>query len=152
MLVKDSMRDVGSVSSRPKKYHDWYQGERSQRWATPPEFFEGLHEEYGFTLDGAAESDNALLPRFMEIWLWDPSSWKGERVFCNPPWSNIPPFVEIAAEADLAVLLVPARTNCRWFHRALDLGASVRFFKPKLKFVGAKHVSPVDCVLLVFSP
>lgn len=37
-----------------------------------------------------------------------------------------------------------------WFHRALDLGATVRYFKPKPKFVGAKHVSPVDCVLLVF--
>jgi hypothetical protein len=32
----------------------------------------------------------------------------------------------------------------------LELGAAVRFFKPKLKFGNAKHVSPVDCVLLVF--
>jgi hypothetical protein len=79
-----------------------------------------------------------------------PISWKGERVFCNPPWSNIPAFIEKAPEAALAVFLVPARTNARWFHRALDLGATPRFFLPKPKFVGATHSSPVDCLLLVF--
>lgn len=78
--------------------------------------------------------------------------WKGERVFCNPPWGGIRPFVELAATADLACLLVPARTNCRWFHRALELGAEVRFFLGKPKFVGNAHTSPVDCVLLLFGP
>lgn len=130
-------------------YVDWYQGSRNQSWATPREFFDDLDQEYGFTLDGAADTNNSLLPRSVtsaDIFV----SWAGERVFCNPPWSHIPPFIELAATADLAVLLVPARTNCRWFHRALELGAVPRFFKPKIKFVGAKHTSPVDCVLLVF--
>ena len=129
-------------------YVDWYGGERRQSWATPPEFFWTLHQEYDFTLDGASEPGNGLLDRASTA--EHPIPWDGERVFCNPPWSNIRPFVELAALADLAVLLVPARTNARWFHRALDLGATVRYFKPKPKFVGAKHVSPVDCVLLVF--
>lgn len=127
---------------------DWYGGERRQSWATPPEFFKALDAEFVFTLDGASEPGNGLLPRSATV--EDPIPWEGERVFCNPPWSNIPTFVELAARADLAVLLVPARTNCRWFHRALDLGATVRFFPKKLKFVGAPHVSPVDCVLLIF--
>ena len=71
-------------------------------------------------------------------------------MFCNPPWSNIAPFLKKAPKAKVAVFLVPARTNARWFHRALELGAKPRYFKPKPKFVGAPHVSPVDCVLLVF--
>lgn len=133
----------------PRSYLSWYDGERRQSWATPPSVFDPLHEEYDFTLDGASEQGNGLLLRSSTA--EDPLPWVGERVFCNPPWSNIKPFVELAATADLAVLLVPARTNCRWFHRALDLGAQVRFFKPKPKFVGAPHVSPVDCVLLVFA-
>lgn len=132
-----------------RSYVSWYGGDRVQTWRTPPAFFDLLHAEYGFTMDGAATNDDSLLARASTPDA--PRSWAGERVFCNPPWSKIPPFVELAAEADLAVLLVPARTNCRWFHRALELGADVRYFKPKLKFVGAKHVSPVDCVLLVFS-
>lgn len=129
-------------------YVDWYGGERRQSWATPPAFFDALHAEFRFTLDGASEAGNGLLPRSSSADA--PLPWEDERVFCNPPWSNIPPFVELAATAAFAVLLVPARTNCRWFHRALALGAQVRFFLGKPKFVGAKHVSPVDCVLLVF--
>jgi DNA N-6-adenine-methyltransferase (Dam) len=134
--------------SKSRSYHSWYGGKRSQTWQTPPAFFEALHAEYGFTLDGASSAANALLPRASSA--DEPASWEGERVYCNPPWSNIRPFVELAAQADLAVLLVPARTNCKWFHRALELGATVRFFRGKPKFVGARHVSPVDCVLLVF--
>ncbi len=135
-------------STPGRAYTSWYGGKRAQNWATPRTLFDPLNDEYGFTLDGASESGNGLLPRASTA--DEPIAWDGERVFCNPPWSNIRPFVELAATADLAVLLVPARTNCRWFHRALDLGAVVRYFKPKPKFVGAPHVSPVDCVFLIF--
>lgn len=129
-------------------YVDWYGKGRKQNWCTPPAIFDPLNAEYRFTMDGASEPGNGLLPKASTA--EDPLPWKGERVFCNPPWSNIRPFLEMAAEAELAVFLVPARTNARWFHRALELGATPRFFKPKPKFVGAEHVSPVDCVLLVF--
>ena len=129
-------------------YVDWYGKERNQRYRTPPEIFARWHAEFRFTLDGASEPENALLP--LASTAEHPFSWIGHRVFCNPPWSNIRPFVEQAAEADLAVLLVPARTNAKWFHRALELGAWPRFFLGRIKFVGAKHNCPVDCMLLVF--
>jgi hypothetical protein len=99
-------------------------------------------------MDGAASPENALLSRFSSI--EESKSWRGERVFCNPPWSSIPPFVELAAAADLAVLLVPSRCNARWFHRALSLGAAPRFFLGKPKFGSSRWNSPVDCLLLVF--
>lgn len=129
-------------------YVEWYGKERRQNWATPASLFNPLHTEFRFTLDGASEPGNGLLPRASTA--ESPLSWRGERVFCNPPWSNIAPFLEQAPTAELAVFLVPARTNARWFHRALELGATPRFFKPKPKFVGAAHSSPVDCVLLIF--
>lgn len=129
-------------------YVSHYKGERRQTWTTPRALFDALHAEHGFTLDGASDATNALLPRASSKDA--PVPWTGERVFCNPPWSEIAPFVERAAEADLAVLLVPARTNARWFHRALALGAEVRFFLGRPRFGGAKASSPVDCLLLVF--
>ena len=132
-------------------YVDHYAGARKQDWTTPRAFFDRLHAEFSFTLDGAADPDNALLPRYETEATATASNWRGERVFCNPPWSNIAPFIESAAAADLAVLLVPARTNAQWFHRALKLGAEVRYFVGKLKFGEAKWNSPVDCVLLVFA-
>ena len=129
-------------------YVDWYQKGRTQSYRTPPEFFAPLHAEFDFSLDGASGEGNALLP--IASTADAPVSWVGHRVFCNPPWSNIRPFVEQAAEADLAVLLVPARTNAKWFHRALELGAWPRFFLGRIKFVGAKYNCPVDTMLLVF--
>jgi hypothetical protein len=111
--------------------------------------FDALNKQYDFTLDGASEEDNALTTRALtrdDVLV----SWAGERVFCNPPWSRIAEFVELAAFADLAVLLVPARVNARWFHRALELGATVRFFLGRPRFGDAAGSSPIDCLLLIF--
>ena len=129
-------------------YVDHYQGSREQTYTTPRGFFDLLHAEFHFTMDGASSNGNGLLPHASTI--DRPLPWSGERVFCNPPWSDIKPFVELAALADVAVLLVPARTNAKWFHRALELGAVPRYFVGKLKFGAAKWNSPVDCLLLVF--
>lgn len=124
-----------------------YQGPRKQDRPTPKPFFAKLHAKYKFTMDGAANSENALLRKYSSEAL--PRPWEGERVFCNPPWSSIRPFVELAPRASFACLLVPARTNCGWFHRALELGAKVEFFKSKLNF-GGQWNSPADCLLLIF--
>ena len=129
-------------------YINHYKGERKQNRRTPRDFFASLHAEFSFTLDGAASPDNALLPSFMST-LSPADSWKGHRVFCNPPWGQIPPFIELAATAELAVLLVPARVNAKWYHRALALGAEPRYWQGKLSFDGPWN-SPVDCLLLVF--
>lgn len=127
-------------------YVEWYQKARDQTWTTPATIFDPLMAEFAFDLDGAASADNALLPEWSE----GSDTWQGRRVFCNPPWSNIPPFLELAVTADVAVLLVPARTNAKWFHRALELGAEVRYFMGKPRFGDAKWNSPVDCLLLVW--
>jgi hypothetical protein len=142
------MPDSSLGLSATSAYVGWYGGERRQTWGTPEALFNELHTEYAFTLDGASDGHNALLPRFCTPDKQFP--WDGERVFCNPPWSNIPPFIELAATADFAVLLVPARTNCRWFHRALELGAVPRFFVGKPRFKDGRWNSPVDCLLLIF--
>lgn len=134
-------------------YVGWYGHGRRQNWTTPRSLFDPLHAEYGFTMDGASESGNGLVPKASTV--ENPLPWDGERVFCNPPWSNIPPFIELAATAEVAVLLVPARTNTVWFHRALELGAMPRFFPKRPSFGNAPdgtkgHNSPVDCLLLIF--
>ena len=134
-------------------YIEWYGKGRHQNWRTPRSLFDQLHAEYGFTLDGASEPGNGLIYRASTADA--PLSWSGHRVFCNPPWSNIRPFVGQAPAANCAVFLVPARTNAKWFHRALELGAEVKFFPGRPKFelperTGPGHNSPVDCLLLIF--
>lgn len=139
----------------PSAYVEWYGKSRHQNWRTPRTLFDSLHAEFAFTLDGASEPGNGLLP--LSSTAQAPIDWTGHRVFCNPPWSNIAHFVELAPRAEIAVFLVPARVNVRWFHRALALGAKPRFFLGRPKFElpthrGPGHGSPVDCVLLVLRP
>jgi len=134
-------------------YVNWYGAARHQDWRTPPSIFDPLNEEFRFDLDGAATEGNSLLNDASTP--ENPVPWNGRRVFCNPPWSNIAPFIDEAVLAQVAVLLVPARTNARWFHHALDMGAEVRFFLGRPSFIPNDPTtkvssSPVDCVFLVF--
>lgn len=87
----------------------------SDCWRTPPLLFRNLHQEFGLTLDGAASKHDALLPRFTDD--IHNQSWVGEKVFCNPPYSDIPSFLVKASEADLAVFLIPYRPQTIYWLR-----------------------------------
>ncbi|EFD9694354.1 DNA methylase [Escherichia coli] len=88
----------------------------SDDWRTPYRLFRNLHQEFSFSMDGAATKHDTLLPRFTDD--IHNQSWVGERVFCNPPYSDIPSFLLKAAEADLAVFLIPYRPHTvYWLER-----------------------------------
>ncbi|HGU1461798.1 TPA: DNA N-6-adenine-methyltransferase, partial [Escherichia coli] len=74
-----------------------------------------LHREYLFTLDGAATEYDTLLPSFTDD--IHNQSWDGERVFCNPPYSDTKTFLAKASEADLAVFLIPYRPHTTYWLR-----------------------------------
>jgi hypothetical protein len=90
------------------------------------------------------------------------SWWFGRPVWCNPPYSLAKAFVaKAAAEQRLgvtSVLLIPARTDTRYFHehiwdKALHRprpGVEVRFLKGRLKFVGATNSAPFPSMIVVF--
>lgn len=89
--------------------------------------FAPLHERFRFTIDAAASATNAKLERYWTI--EDDAlahSWAGERVWCNPPYSNLDRWVCKAWDswegtyerdyAELVVMLLPAnRTEQRWW-------------------------------------
>jgi phage N-6-adenine-methyltransferase len=136
--------------------------------ATTPEVFDPLHERFGFTLDVAALPRNAKCARY-----FTPAddgltqSWAGERVWCNPPYSSIEPWVEMAwaeSDADVIAMLLPAnRTEQGWWQRHVepyrDRGGrlTTEFIAGRLRFInyGATEVKPNErppfgCVLLIF--
>ena len=136
--------------------------------ATAPEIFEPLHRRFRFTVDACASPDNAKLERFYsEADNGLIQSWAGERVWCNPPYSNIRPWVEKAwaDPAELVVILVPAnRTEQRWWqeliepHRDRDDTLRVEFLPGRIRFIGQGRQSigpnerpPFGCCLLIFS-
>lgn len=118
----------------------------SDRWATPREVYDALNSEFAFDfdpcpLDGQGDGLAAL---FCE--------WKGNRVFCNPPYGpRIGDWLERGLEADVAVFLIPARTDTRWFHRfVLPKASEIRFLKGRLKFGGALNSAPFPSMVVVF--
>ncbi|MBQ1430696.1 MAG: adenine methyltransferase, partial [Firmicutes bacterium] len=94
---------------------------QSDEWETPDTLFESLNTIFNFTLDAASSDDNFKLPKHYTINDDGLSkSWEGERVFCNPPYSQVKKWVKKSYDernkAEVIVLLIPARTDTKWFH------------------------------------
>jgi phage N-6-adenine-methyltransferase len=89
---------------------------------TPDSLFAPLHERYRFTLDAAASDENAKLPRYNTRERPGSYSWRGERVWCNPPYSNISQWVLKAfeREAELVYMLVPNWTDRVWWQTYIE--------------------------------
>ena len=126
-----------------------------QDWGTPDDIFADLHAEFGFTVDVCAHKDNAKLPRY-----WSPSenalwqSWKGERCWMNPPYSEIGRWMSRAFEAweagAFVVALVPSRTDTRWWHDYAMKATEIRFVKGRLRFGGSANGAPFPSAVLIF--
>jgi phage N-6-adenine-methyltransferase len=121
--------------------------------ATPPEDFGPLDVRFGFTLDVAAAEHNAKCARYYDKAADGlTQSWAGERVWCNPPYSNIRPWVEKAARsgAELVVMLLPAnRTEQAWWQDLIEPDRragliAVEFMRGRMRFIraGKTEVGP----------
>ena len=128
----------------------------SGEWETPPALYAALHAEFAFNLDPAATVASAKCSRFYTKQDNGLSkSWKGERVWCNPPYGRgiIEAWVEKAAtgECEVAVLLLPARTDTKWFQTwVLPVVHDLRFIRSRVRFVGAPSSSPFPSVVVVY--
>lgn len=128
----------------------------TDEWSTPPEFFKVLDAEFNFTLDPCATEENHKCPEYFTASEDGLSqSWAGHRVFVNPPYSRIRQWVEKAytegqKKGTLVVLLIPARTDTRYFHDFIYHRAEVRFIKGRLKFGNQKNSAPFPSMLVIF--
>lgn len=130
---------------------------KSDDWATPTEFFDELNNEFRFTLDPCASRDNHKCERyFTKEQDGLKQNWGGSRVFCNPPYGKeISAWVrkcseESKKENTLVVMLIPARTDTKWFHEYIYNKAEVRFLRGRLKFGESKNSAPFPSMIVVF--
>lgn len=129
---------------------------KSDDWSTPPQFFRELDAELHFDLDVCATEENRKCLRyFSKEQDGLQQSWAGCRVFCNPPYSQIKKWVEKAyregtQEGTLVALLIPARTDTRYFHDFILHRAEVRFIKGRLKFGDQKNAAPFPSMVVIF--
>lgn len=127
-------------------------------WATPQSFFDELNNEFHFTLDPCATKANAKCNKFYMI---DEDGlqqdWKGEVVFCNPPYGKmISSWVRKCSQESkktntTVVALLPARTDTRYFHDYIyGKAKDIRFIKGRLKFGDSKNSAPFPSMVVVF--
>jgi len=132
--------------------NDLFFSSKSEEWATPQDFFEQIDKEFHFNLDACATAENAKCDKYYTKEQDGLSQeWNGI-VWCNPPYGrSIGMWVKKAYESKTTVvLLVPARTDTKWFHDYVLGKAEVRFVKGRLKFGGCKNSAPFPSMLVVY--
>lgn len=124
-------------------------------WSTPQDFFNKLNEEFDFTIDVCALPENAKCECY-----FTPEDdalkqkWTGT-CFCNPPYGReIGQWVEKASksadEGATVVMLLPARTDTKWFHNYVYGKAEIRFVAGRLKFGGSKNSATFPSMVVIF--
>ena len=127
-------------------------------WATPQSFYNKLNDEFRFNLDPCATSENAKCEKYFtkeENGL--NQNWGGHKVFCNPPYGReLSKWVKKAYEESLkpntkVVMLIPARTDTKYFHEYIYHKAKeIRFLKGRLKFGTSKNSAPFPSMVVIF--
>ena len=122
-------------------------------WETPDSIFCPLNDEFAFTLDVCATSNNAKCIQFFtkeDNGLRQ--SWHGV-CWMNPPFGEQGKWVKKAYQESLrgvtVVCLLPARTNTNWWHDYCMKG-EIRFIRGRPRFKGAKYGLPQPLAIVIF--
>lgn len=113
---------------------------------TPKSLYEELNKEFNFDFDPCPTN-----PKFNGLKI----PW-GKRNFINPPYGRkIKSWIKKAYEeylrGKLCVLLIPSRTDTRWWHEYIMKSTDIRFIKGRLKFSNYKNGAPFPSCVVVFS-
>lgn len=128
----------------------------SDEWETPKDLFEKLNKQYNFHLDLCATHENHKCEKY---YTKEQDGLKQEWAgvcWCNPPYSNVKAWVKKAyneaQKGTVIVMLIPARTDTRWFHEYIYqmYGVEVEFLKGRLKFSGSKWNAPFPSMIVTF--
>ncbi len=133
----------------------------SDEWGTPWEFFRGLNDEFGFTLDVCASAVNAKCSAYLTKAdngldrAWEGTCWM------NPPYGRlISDWVEKAHRESVlgttVVCLIPARTCTAYWHDHAMRASEIRFVRGRLRFnceTGpGSHNAPFPSAVVIFRP
>lgn len=133
---------------------------KTDLWETPQDLFDKLDEEFYFDLDVCALPENAKCEKYYtpeQDGLSQP--WSGA-CWCNPPYGKnvVDKWVkrawEKSAEGATVVMLLPARTDTKWFHEYIykQDRVEVRFLCRRLKFGNSKNSAPFPSMVVIFRP
>ena len=124
-------------------------------WETPQDLFDELDKEFHFNLDVCAIPENAKCKAFYtpeQDGLNQP--WKGT-CWCNPPYGReVGQWVRRALFASIGgatvVMLLPARTDTKWWWDWVQGKATLFFIKGRVKFGDHNVGAPFPSVLALY--
>lgn len=125
---------------------------KTDLWETPQELFDHLNSIHHFDLDVCATPENAKCKVFftreqngLE------QKWWGN-CWCNPPYGReIGKWIQKAVMSDAkVVMLLPARTDAKWFHDYCKPFGTIEFIQGRLKFGKSKDNAPFPSMIVVF--
>lgn len=126
-------------------------------WATPLWLFRYAEQRFGvFDLDVCAAHDSFKCHPYYTIednaleQPWEPNNW------CNPPYSNIRPWIEKAkleaAIGNRTVMLLPADFSTQWFKSIWDVSLEILIINKRVQFIGASSSPKFASFLSLISP
>lgn len=131
-------------------------------WCTPQQFFDKLNDEFHFVLDAAAtyktsKCEKCFTPNEDGL----KQNWDvGGAVYCNPPYGKeiglwVKKAYEEAQKGITIVMLIPARTDTKYFHEYIYHKAEIRFVKGRLKFTDEngipKGTAPFPSMVVIYN-
>ena len=114
----------------------------TDQWATPPDLFSILDNEFKFTLDVCADASNHKVARYFDRAMDGlAQDWTKDVCWMNPPYGReIPKWVRKARDTarggGVVVALLPARTDTAWWLDVME-ATELRFIKGRVRFGGA---------------
>lgn len=131
---------------------------QNMKWNTPDEIYRELDKEFKFDFDpcpanekdryNSGQSLNGLPYDGLQI------EW-GRSNFVNPPYGReigkwVAKGYAEALKGKTVVLLIPSRTDSKWWHNYIMKSNEIRFIKGRLKFKGAKWSAPFPSAIVIF--
>jgi phage N-6-adenine-methyltransferase len=129
----------------------------SGEWDTPQAFYDKLNQGFGFSLDPCATAPNAKCKKyFTEVQNGLAQDWGGHRVFVNPPYGRKigdwlkKGFEESTKPDTTVVMLVPARTDTKWWHNYVMKAKEVHLVRGRLTFGSSTSPAPFPSAVVIF--
>lgn len=128
----------------------------NDEWSTPQDLFDKLNSEFVFDLDAcASDSNHKVVPYYTVETDGLQQNWEGRTVWCNPPYSKIAKWVakchdEGCKPNTTVVMLVPSRTDTRWFQNYCLHRSEIRFIKGRLRFGNSSGNAPFPSMIVIF--
>ena len=118
----------------------------SPHWATPKWLYEELNKEFHFDYDPCPYKSN--FDGLNKEW--------GKANYINPPYGKeITKWIKRAYEVwqggGICVMLLPSRTDTKWWHEYIMKASEIRFIKGRLKFNDCNNSAPFPSCIAIFN-